>query len=290
MKTCIPPRPQSAWCFLLLLGLLLSGCVNLQHVSDYATASVTQLKTYDDLGYSFSRACDDACGMTALRNLQLIATDCPCAADTTADSVTTVIHKGLKTYFDALAKLSGKDAGQYKMTGLSKSLQAGSFGSVTISKPQADAYTQLAGLVADVIAGAHKQKQLKAYIGTANAPVQALLQALAFNIRDNLGGKLKAQQARLQSLYFDLANDSLATAYERTRAIQDYRAAAQALATQAAELDVFAKGLDKLAKGHQKLYEEREKLTFEECRTTLTSYADQVNDLVAAFHKLKNNH
>ncbi|PUZ27781.1 hypothetical protein GA0116948_10698 [Chitinophaga costaii] len=290
MKTYIYLNPKGSWHLLLLLVLLLCSCVNLQHVSDYATTSTTQLKTYDALGYSFSQACDDACGIMALRDLQLMTTDCHCAADSTADSVTTVICKGLKTYFDALSKLSGKETGKYKTSGFSKSLQAGSFGSVTITKPQATAYTQLAGLITDVIAGFYKHQKVREYINTANAPVQELLQALAFNIRDNLGGKLKAQQARLQSLYFDLANDSVATQYERTKAIQDYHATAQTLKTKAAELEVFAKGLDKLAKGHQKLYEERERLTLAACKAVLTEYSDQVNDLVDAFNKLKNNH
>ena len=285
----MPRRSYAPSLFMLIACLLMSSCVNLQHVSEYATTAVTQLKTYDDLGYSFSQSCDDACALTALRKLQLQPTDCHCQADSTADSVTTVIYKGIKSYYDGLAKLSDKDLGKYKMTGLAKSLQAGSFGSVTITKPQATAYTALAGIVADAIAGAYRAKKVKGYIEAANTPIQTLLQTLSFTLRENLEGKLNVQQQRLQDLYFDMANDKNATQYERTKAIEDYRAASLNLRKKQAQLELFTKGLDKLAKAHQTLYEERNKLTLKECQAAMSEYSDQIGGMVEAFKKIKTN-
>lgn len=293
MNSTIHPRPQQLRSRVLPLVpllaclLLLGSCINLQHVSEYATASSTQLENYNNLGYSFSQACSDACDIKALRDGKLDAPSCACAADSTADSVTTVLYKTLHTYFDALAKLSDKNTAHYKMTGLSKGLQAGSFGSVTISGEQADASTKLAGILTDIIAGARKQKKVKEYIGRADSSVQVLLAALATNLRDNLGGKLQVQQGYLQNLYFDMANDPKATQWQRIRAIQDYRSAIQTAKNKKAALDLYAKGLDKLAKGHHKLYEDKEKLTLDECKAALDTYSDQLKDLGDAFKKLK---
>lgn len=295
MNTTIRTRPHQtcSWlaaCVPLLACMLLLGsCINLQHVSDYATASGTQLENYNSLGYSFSQACTDACNINSLRDGKLDTPPCACAADSTADSVTTVLYKTLHTYFEALAKLSDKGTGHYKMTGLSKGLQAGSFGSVTISAVQADASTKLAGLLTDLIAGSKKQKKVKEYIGRADSSVQVLLGALAANLRDNLGGKLRVQQAYLQGLYTDLASDPKATQWERVRAIQDYRAAMQTAKTKSAALDLYAKALDKLAQGHHKLYLDKEKLTLDECKAALDTYSSQLNDLGDAFKKLKNS-
>src|SRR3978361_1245753 len=88
--------------FALSLALILTGCANLKTLNYYSSNSVKGLKKFEQIGYSFTKACNDRCAIEQLEKNQLIRTGCECKSEREADSVTLAIYTAIKGYFEGL--------------------------------------------------------------------------------------------------------------------------------------------------------------------------------------------
>ncbi|HWJ28435.1 MAG TPA: hypothetical protein VNS32_17950 [Flavisolibacter sp.] len=271
------------------LWLLLAGCVNLKKVNDYASTSSKNIKKFEELGYSFVKACDDKCIIGQLDNKQFKKSDCECkVASNEADSVTLVLYNAVKDYFDGLEKLSGNDVTSYKFDALAKALKEGNFGDVKINKDHVDAYAKISSILTNAITNGYRKKSLSKYIGEANDAVKVLLNALQFNLVSNLSKTLETKRERYKDFYFDLYTDATTSAYEKVKIIQEFNSVNSELDNKKKEIIAFGKGLNTIAQGHQKLFENKNKLNNKELKELLSQYASDIQDIVDEFNKLKN--
>ena len=276
---------------LLQLGItvscMMSGCVSFQKVNDYAASSLKSLKKYDEIGYSYTRACRDKCNMEQIRFLRLSKDVCACGTEKTADSVITVLYNSVKGYYDGLNKLSANNLTSYKTEALTKVLKSGQFGDLKIEKAEVDAYAKLSSLMLTAITDGYRSKKIKIYIAGANESIQILLKSLEYSLASNLTGKLIIHKQRIESIYFDLVNDSLASAFEKKRAIDEYNGLNEETDIRHKQIMSFSKSLKNISAGHQVLYEHRNKMNAKEIRELLARYASELEDLVSEFNKLK---
>ncbi len=282
----IKPTLQKAGVF--CLWLLIASCVNLKKVNDYASASGKNIKKFEELGYSFVQACNDKCLIEQLDKKEFLKKSCNCKNENEADSIMFLMYKSAKGYFDGLAKLSNNEVTSYKYDALTKALKDGDFGQVKINKDQVDAYSKISEVLTRAITDRYRRKKISQYIGEANDAVKVLLNALEFNLARNLTGRLESKNQSLQSYYFDLFDDTKASAYEKKKILEDYNSATSEINSKKRQIITFGNGLNTIAQGHQKLFENRNKLGTKELKELLSQYASDIQDIIDKINKLKN--
>ena len=270
------------------LSLFFAGCVNLGRVNDYAANAAGSIGQFEELGYSFNKACQEKCQMEQLEKQQLLTKGCDCQTEKEADSVTLVIYHALKGYFEGLAKLSGNELTNYRFNALTNGLTAGNFGLVHINQAQVNACTKVSNILTQAITNGYRRKKLTTYIGEANESVKILLDALKSNLVTNLTRRLETQRQRTQSYYFDLSKDNAISPYEKKKVIEEYNGLMAGIDVKKRQIAVFGKGIESIGAGHQELYDARSQLKTKEIKELLTRYGSEIQDTVDEFNKLKN--
>lgn len=272
---------------MFLAIFFLNGCVNLKKFNEFSSTSVKSLKKFEELGYSFTRACNEKCELEQLEK-QLLNTRCKCNADNDADSVTLALYKVIKGYFEGLTKLSDNELTSYKFNGLTKALKEGDFGGVKINKSHIDAYGKISTILTRAVTNAYRKNKLTEYTGEANEAIKILLDALSFNLVSNLSKKLDIKKQIMESYYFDMLNDSTLSTYEKKKIIEEFNASLVETGNRKKLITSYSNGLRSIAEGHQMIYKNRNKLKSKELLVILVKYSSDIQDLVDEFNMLKN--
>lgn len=272
----------------MAFSLFSTSCLNLQKVSDYATASVKGLKKFEELDYTFRKACRDKCMLEQIRNLMLNPEGCKCASDQSADSLTSVLYNSVKSYYDALSKLAANNLTSYKLDPLAKALKSGQYGEMKIDKAEVDAYAKISSILLTAFTNGYRRRKLGSYIGEANEPIQILIRALDFNLASNLAGKLNVHKQRTESVYADFINDTGASSYDKKKAIFEYNDLITEWDAKQNRILAFSKALKSISSGHQKLFEHRNKMTANEIKAVLMQHASDLEAIISELNKLKN--
>lgn len=280
-------RYYSTGMFLIFFFCFYS-CVNLKEVHDYSSSSAKSIKKFEEMGYSFSKACTEKCLVEQLEKQQLSRSACHCSGEKSADSVTNLLYDAIKGYFEGLADLSANQLTSYKFNSLAKALKETQFGEVSFSKDQVDAFANIASIVSRAVTDAYRKKKLSVYIGDANESIKTLIDAFDFVMISSLAKRLQTQQQRLESYYFDLSTDNTASAYEKKKIIEEYSVALNDLESRKKLITSYSRGLRTISKGHQELFENRNKLKARELRNLMVQFASDIEDVVTAFNKIKN--
>ena len=188
----------------LLLVFGLSSCVSLTHVHNYASSSLESVKKFEVINYSFEQACLENCQEKKITDFILSSQDCNCEAEERADSVTLLIYKAIRGYFDGLSNLSNNTLTNYKTNALSKSITELNVTSVQIDKDQAEAYSNISNILLRAFYDKYRKNKIREYLKAANEPILVLIKFLDFNLSANLTGKLNVQKAAVKDYYFDL--------------------------------------------------------------------------------------
>lgn len=272
----------------IIFSIYLPGCTSSSRVSDYSKSALKTIKKYEELNYTFDKACRDKCFLEQVRNTTLSNEGCLCAREQTADSVASVLYKAIKAYYDGLVKLSANDVTTYKAQALTKELKSGSFADLNIEKVHIDAYSKLSTLLLKAFSDKYRRRKINEYIEVANEPIQILITALEVNLGTNLKGKLNVHKARMQSIYFDFLQDSTASAFEKKNAIHEYNVHLNEANASHEQVSTYARGLKSIRAGHQKLYDNRNKVNRKEMKAMLAEYASDLEDILSDFNKIKN--
>ncbi|MPR35931.1 hypothetical protein [Salmonirosea aquatica] len=274
---------------LIFFGVSISSCVNLKAVNDYSTSSLSSIKKYEDLHYSFTIHCIERCNFELVRKFEIKRDNeatCDCEDFKKADQATSLIYQGIVGYFDGLSKLSNKDLTTYNLDGLKKSLNEGTFGDIKIEKEQVDSYSKIANILLRATTDAYRNKKIKSYIGDANEPIHKLLTSFQFIINDNLKKELDFKKEKLFSYYQELKKGKTLTDFENGKATTEYYHQLSDINTKQKQMEIFAKGLSKISEGHQKLYENRDKMTAEEIKQLIMTFSIDIKGMVSEFNKL----
>lgn len=269
------------------LIFILGGCVNLKKVNDFSSNSTKSIKNFEDLEYSFTKACIEKCELEQLENNQIQKTKCECKSEKEADKISSLIYKAIKGYFEGMTNLSENKLTTYKFNALTKALKEGDFGDIQLNKKHIDSYAKISGILTRAITDSYRKRKISTYIGDANDAIKILLEALEFNMVSNLSKKLDVKKQRLESYYFDLSVDTTITGFEKKKIIEEYNTLTDEIDTRKDQIALYGKGLNNIAAGHQKLYDNRNKLNAGEIKEQLSQYSSDIQDIVDEFNKLK---
>lgn len=274
----------------LTLIVWLTACVSLKQVGQYSAQATDGIAQFEELEYSFERHCLDRCLFNAMTTFE-IKRELACSCDDyqEADSVTSLIYHAIAGYFSGLNDLSLNELTAYDLGPFRSTLTAGNFGDININAPQAEAYTSLTQLLLRAATGAFRNKKIKDYIETANAPLQVLLEKFRFILQQNLVNALDFRKERYFAYYREMNLGGNNTTYERGKATIDYYTELASISRKQKQIDAFATTLQTIGEGHQELYDNRNKLKAKELATGLRGYANSIRDLVSQFNQLKNN-
>ena len=275
------------WLFLLLFT---TACVDLKEVNNYSSNSLTGIKKFEDIDYSFKQHCIASCQFEAIRNFQIkrdTIGECNCRDFDTADSVTLLIYNSIRGYFNGLRDLSDNDLTTYQFDAVKRALTAGSFGHITIDSNDVNAYGNISKILLRATTDLYRKKKLTEYIEKANSPLQVLLQKLQFILQTNLKGELNFKKEKLYSYYKEMVLGGSLSDYEKSKATIEYYGQLSEIRQKQKEIDAFAKGLRSIAAGHQELYDNRHKLNEKEIKELIKGYSSNIQDINSEFNKLK---
>ena len=270
----------------ILFGLILilcTSCANLKKVNDFSSSSLQSIKNFENIDYSFNQACNDAGKLERIRNAQFVldTSKFDCGSNRIADSITLVIYNSIKGYFDGLTNLSNNDLTNYKLDTL-----ATAFIKANVSDSSASAYAKISNILFRTLTNEYRKKKIQQYIGEANDAIKVLLNNLSFQLNQNLNGKLKIQEQKLTSIYYDLFQKANSP-YEKLVISREYDMKIASLKNKEEQITSFAIGLQKISDGHQKLYEDRNKLTEKKFKDLISGYSSSIQDINAKFNKIK---
>lgn len=269
--------------FLLTGGL--QSCVNLKHINNFASSSLHSVKNFEEIDYSFKQNCLENCQDKKINELNLRSQDCDCKADEKADSITFLIYKAIKGYFDGLTNLSNNNLTNYKLNVLTKPFTERDFKSVKIGKAQVEAYLNISNILLKSFTNKYRKNKLKEYLKAGNEPIKVLISFLDFNLSANLTGKLNVQKQGLNDYYLDLTKDNTLSTFEKREAVEEYYRRSGEIGAKQKALTTYSKGLKKVASGHQKLVDNIEKIHKDEIIEELTQCSSDIQDLISAFNK-----
>lgn len=273
---------------LITILLFLQSCINLKAVNDYSTRSAAGIRKFEEVGYTFRQHCTDRCAFEAASQYSIKReTECNCDLYKTADSVTQLLYNAIRGYFDGLAGLSDNKLTSYSFDALQKSLSTGSFGGIQISDAEVKAYSKLSTVLLRATTDLYRKHKLKIYIEQANEPLQILLSKFSFILGQDLTGELDFKKERLYNYYKELGLTGTLSDYEKQKAANEYYQQLSDASRVKKQIETFSKGLISIAAGHQQLYERRNKLSTKALKGTIQQYASDVQDIIAAFNKLK---
>ena len=276
---------------LLLLGYLiaLTGCGTLSSVSDFSSASVSGIKKFEDIDYSFRQHCIESCNFEAIRTFELKREiDCDCGDYKKADQVTQQIYNTLKSYFSGLSNLSDNKVTSFNFKNLEKSLTKGEFGSVTINDEHVEAFTNLSGIILRAATDLYRRNRIRQYIGEANSHVQILIEKFQFIVGKNLKGELDFRKEMLFDYYMEMKMGNTLSEYEKGKAADEYYQQLSEIQSKQEQLDTFTESLNTIAEGHQELYDNRNKISARDIAIRMAGYASDIQDIISEFNKFKN--
>ncbi len=273
---------------IITLQTLFFGCINLKTVNHYSNNALKATQKFEEIPYTFLQHCIDRCEMSAIDSFKIYREiKCPCDQYKRADSVTQLVYRALRGYFDGLTRLSNNQLTNYQIDRLKKAVQEEDLGVLQVNKEEANAYATLTDMMLRGFADSYRQKKIKAFISGANTPVQVLLSKLEFIESKNLKDVMEFKKERLFDHYRSLLRARLSD-YEKQEATARYYASLQGIIILEKQCMTYARSLRTIARGHQQLYENRNKISSEELRRRLTPYANDICDLISEFDKLKN--
>jgi hypothetical protein len=280
-------KPKVSKILLVILIIIgTHGCANLKQVNDFSSSAVISLGNYDKIEYGFKQSCLDKCRENKINDLKLNLSECDCAKDKKADSVTFIIYSAIKGYFAGLTNLSSDELVNYKFDDLSKSLEADELGSIKLNDKEAAAFSKISSILFRAFTDEYRKSKIKEYIREANEPIKNLLYYLDFNLSSNLMGKLEIQKQRIEMTYFDLTKDASLSTYEKRQVVREYFNTVESIGKTQEKIAAYSKGLKKIAEGHQKLYDNLSDLSVDELKNQLIRYGSDIKDIVSEFNKI----
>ncbi|HZJ21292.1 MAG TPA: hypothetical protein VFD35_13205 [Pricia sp.] len=268
------------------IAVLLGSCVNLKHVGKFSETSIEGIEKYETISPAFSKVCLQDCQQKQVRKLEIHNTDCDCAQNQKADSITQVIYNATRSYFYGLSDLSQNELTNYKTDDFTQALATGDFGPIKLNETDVKAYSDISTLLLRAFTDGFRRKKIKEYVAQAHGPLLKLLHFLELNLAGNLKGKLEVQKSSLKNFYFDFIKDKKLSDYERTKFTEDYFQRITEIDAQQKELETYTEILREIADGHTILYNNVSNMSAEEVRKELAGYGRQMNNTFSSLRRM----
>ena len=268
------------------LVLFFSGCVSLQHISTYANASLTGIKQFNDLNYSFEQNCLDKCRFDSAITRKISPTlNCDCTKSSKADSVNQAIYRVVVSYFSGLAELSDNHDATDNIGSVVEKIHTMNW----LDDAHSKAVTDISSVLYQAATNNYRRKKLVPFIEQANAPIQLLLKKLKTNLQADLSTSLDRKAKNLTDFFEEPVRDTAISDFQVLTITDDYYRRLDEIETKRRTILAYCDGLDAIAQGHQKLFESHSKANTKEIKVMLMQSATDIQFIYSDVKKLKNN-
>lgn len=266
--------------------LFFSGCVSLNNISTYAGASLTGIKYFNDLNYSFEQNCLDKCRFDSAINRKISPKlNCDCAKSSKADSVNQAIYNVVVSYFSGLAELSDNHETTENIGTLVEKIHTMNW----LDDVHSKAVTDISSVLYQAATNNYRRKKLITYIERANAPIQLLLKKLKINLQADLSTSLDRKAKNLTDFFEEPVRDTTVSDFQILTITDDYYRRLNDIDTKRRTILAYCEGLDAIAQGHQKLFDGHAKADSKEIKAMLFQSATDIKFIYSDVKKLKNN-
>lgn len=266
----------------VLAGVTLAGCVNLQEVRDYAGQSA-QLTAYDDVTARWLQ--------THARESRFVigpAIEASKKEDAERQAIKddlARIHRTVADYFALMARLAGDESFSVtsNVDALGQKVKAAKF--LAFDETHVDAYANVAKIVSNWILGAYQQREVARYIENGNTPIRTVLAGMN-NIVAAYSGTFRNEKARagyLQLAQGKTEQDQIV----RTLARMEYARIAADADASIARAEKLREAIRQISDGHQKLYDSRNSLNAGDARTAMQKLNREIKSLAKSISELK---
>ncbi|MGI9547264.1 MAG: hypothetical protein ACR2MM_08515 [Flavobacteriaceae bacterium] len=274
---------------LLALSILLSNCIDLKSVNNYASTSLKGIEKYEEIDYSFMEHCLDRCEYELVKkNIIEREVKCDdCGIFKEADKATNIIYRRIRGYFDALESLTNNELTDYDFDDLSNALKKGDFEGIQIEDEEVNAAAKIGNIILRASTDIYRKNKVKVYVGEANTDIQILLKKFQEIIDANLAELLSFKSDDIHGYYRRVVLDTMNSNFIKGRATYLYYQELSEIRKRQKKIRAYAKSINKIAKGHQELYDNRNNMTQKEFKTLISGYAGDIKNIVSEFNKLK---
>jgi len=263
--------------------VLIAGCVDLQKVNDFSSASVKSIQGFESLSYSYKQASADVAKLECLNKQQLTIDSQLYHSELSnlADSQTTLLYNSIKAFFSALTNLSSNSLTTYKYDTLSKALIKAKFADST-----ANSYAHLANILTRAIADEYRKHHIKKFIKEAAPDIIILLNTLISTLDNDLKGRIETVKARARDFYTGVY-DTTRSGYERIELSREYNSEIESLNNIESKISVYTRGLGKIVTAFKQLSDNIDRVSADDLKKILSTYISNINDIISEFNKLK---
>lgn len=251
------------------LGLLLTGCVTLQAVSDYSATSRKTLESVQTVGRDYAASC------LRMQQYNAISEHGPamCAKEKMAAKGIADAAQALDAYMSGLAALAADETVGYdaQIDGLVTSIKNANI----MQNRQVEAFGGLAKLLSKAMLDGYKQKQLRTYLDKADPDVSIASKALS-----DVVGKLYALYIKAELEKWDIEYTDLERSQKKLKPLE-WQIYADRKWPERVELEAKIAAADSLAKSvlaigtaHAELRMNADKLDAKELSALIKAYVD----------------
>lgn len=278
--------------YYLLFIVIISSCVNLKVVNDYASTSAKAVESYRDINFSFTSLCLRECEVKALN--ERISNDfvplnellpCDCIERAKSDKAISTILFGLTSYLESIEKISNNESSNtFKFDDLANSLSKVEF--IKIEEKEINAYKSLSNLISKIILDNKRQKELKTSIANANVPFSVLIDKLMYIIDNQYMEVLEIHKSIENNEYKALLKFSNSK-IEKIEIEKLFFERLKIIDTKKQRLIKYRDILKSIKDGHNELNNNQAKLDSRSLAKQLSEYYTSIKKLKSEFDNLK---
>lgn len=175
---------------LILISACFCGCLSLKEVGTFSAGSQRVFQG-TDFNYGYYEYCYDSCYLYNKSAKYLKDADCDCSRDTVLDTLLKNEFSILGAYYAGLTKLSGIK--MINFAALGKSVAAGTYGSITVSKTESSVFNGLSTAATNLVTVKYKTRKIKEIVSKYDKDVVAGINSILLHL-DNLKGKIELMQ------------------------------------------------------------------------------------------------
>jgi hypothetical protein len=270
---------------LVIFATLLSGCVNLKEVREFAGESA-QLSEYTELTTRFRDTFERERPYLKGQNLEAEAVTDRGRKEVYPDLIK--IHNRVSLYMKTLARLAGDES--FDLSNKIGTLADGIKGNPNfkINEKHVEAYSEVAKVIARWITSAHQQSAVRDMVREGNDKLQVLLAGMGDLVR--LYRKTNIEEKKIVlgvfeiNLPFETPKDQLLGILARLH-VQEKESEFSAAE---AKYNDAENGIKKISEGHMALYTNIEKLSTDEVRNLIDRAAKDIQILRQHIVTLRN--
>ena len=262
--------------------MLLSSCLSLKEVNEYAATSVSSLNRLQEIKYSYDDYCKRDCELRQMRSGQIDTTyNCLCIPIAIkADSTIRQIQYTVTTYLQAIEQISNNQNFRYDVSPLTIAMQQNTY--LKLSPSQTTTVTKAGNTLATAATVYYRKNQLKKYLEQADTVFAGLMQTFIYLLDSRLRVQLREDYethfANQNQMLDNAKNDKGLKQFIIRQSLDERGYYLRHISL----LDCYVSLLGKVKEGHHQLYLQRNHLNDKNIKQLAKRYADEVQGIASS--------